>query len=144
MDKKQKPLKMINWQELVESNRLSDIDEFDEKAIYKDIRQSKLVEKCQNLKKRYKLIVEYNSEIDDYYYEYIFAKYLSVKSNILPQLIVKLRNRGQLEWSNLSNTIVDLLIAEIREFFYTENINAEFVKKEEVDNASKKPGSDPS
>lgn len=125
----------INWQEFLSTEK---VKIYDDKPLYKNIRQRKINAKCIELSKKYSLRLEYNDIITDEYYEQILQEYFGISSTKIKAYLNKLKSTNFLEWKNLSPKISNLLMLEINKFLADNKLSSITLIKRIHDNDVKK------
>ena len=114
---------------------------FDERPIYRGIRKkdNEIAKKNNN---GCLLTIRYDPMVNRFHYAEILSKYFCISNNQLAEHIFRLENEGALAWSNLSSSVTEIVILEVKKYLAEKNIKANIITKKVEEDAIKKPGND--
>lgn len=125
----------IDWESFV-MEPINSQDYFDERVLYREIRRRALMSKYKTHGERYSITIYYFSQVSDDIYTSLLNRYCGISDS--SKYISNLKIKSEIEIGNLSSSVVDLIISEIKCFLDKEGISMDIVKRRVIKNVIKK------
>lgn len=113
---------------------------FDERLLYREMRREKLLKNFGYPQQKYSITLEYDDSIDEDMYRAILKRYFGIPDEKMVVCLNKLKRKLNIRWENLSGSVAELLVSEIKDFLSDNGLSSYIISKEICDHAIKKPG----
>lgn len=130
----------FDWKKFIFEDSKDNENMFDERILYREMKRNKLIQKCNNLNKKYLLKLKYDNSISEIHYVAIMKKYFAIKDENINNVIDSLKHKQEVILNNLSSSASDLLVYEINNYLNKNKITINLVTKEVNEDAIKKSG----